>query len=234
MDKIAVYCASRNYYKHLLPAVMSLTTNSSVDIVYLLIEDNVFPYALPSNVKTINMKRQTYFSCTGPNYNSKWTYFSLLRVALPLIFYMHDKILYLDVDTIVNDNIDAIWDIDLGDNYFAAVKEIHKSTDKYKYFNAGVMLMNLKALRDSGIASMMINVLNVRKFDFCDQDCLNLFCEGKILEIPSYYNVNPYTEATKDKKIIHFAGDKNWENKDVYKYYMEHYSWNSFKYIVKL
>ena len=46
--KAAVYCATRNLYLDLIPAVKSLLANSDVDRVYLLIEDDAFPEELPA------------------------------------------------------------------------------------------------------------------------------------------------------------------------------------------
>ena len=45
--RVAAYCGTRNLYKDMVPAVKSLLVNSNVDKIYLLIEDDQFPYKLP-------------------------------------------------------------------------------------------------------------------------------------------------------------------------------------------
>lgn len=45
--RVAAYCGTRNLYKDMVPAFKSLLINSNVDIIYLLIEDDKFPYPLP-------------------------------------------------------------------------------------------------------------------------------------------------------------------------------------------
>ena len=46
MIKAAVYTGTRNLYKQMVVAVKSLIRNSDVDKIYLLIEDDEFPYWL--------------------------------------------------------------------------------------------------------------------------------------------------------------------------------------------
>lgn len=222
-NKVAVYLATRNYYIHLLPAVTSLIVNSSVDVVYLLIEDDEFPYKLPDNVITLNASHQDWFAPTSPNYNCGWSYMVLLKVVLPFIFPLKDKILYLDVDTIVDQNIDDIWDIDISDYYFGAAKELHKSTSDYSYFNAGVLLMNLDKLRNDNMAGRIIDKLNTKSYGFAEQDCINELCQGQILEIPSDYNVTAFNAIPNERRIIHFAAIRNWYETALYKKYMNIY-----------
>jgi len=56
--KVAAYSGNRAVYYKMVPAVKSLLMNSDVDEIYLLIEDNRFPYNLPSKVKYINISNQ--------------------------------------------------------------------------------------------------------------------------------------------------------------------------------
>lgn len=223
MKKIVVYAGTRNYYAHMLPAVTSLLVNSSVDRVYLLIEDDVFPYKLPDRVHIINVSNQGYFKSSSPNYNCKWTYMAMMKMALPYLLPQYDRYLYLDVDTIVDKNIDDIWDIDMGDCCFAAVKETHKSHDDILYFNAGVLLIDRKNFVDSGLCDSVISALNTIKFPFPEQDCMNKVCSGKIREIPSDYNVSALHETPKVIKIIHYATYKDWSKMVYYQKYMHIY-----------
>ncbi|MBR6888541.1 MAG: hypothetical protein IKN16_08870 [Selenomonadaceae bacterium] len=73
-----------------------------------------------------------------------------------------DKVIYLDSDIIVNLDINELWQIELGDHPLAAVLEIANNTKislwsqyvrdnivkEENYFNAGMMIMNLKVLRN--------------------------------------------------------------------------------------
>lgn len=209
--KAACYCGTRNLYYDMLPAIKSLLANSDVDKVYLLIEDDTFPFELPDCVTCVNVSEQTYFRRDGPNFQNGWTYMVLMRAALHRVFPELDIILSLDVDTIVDADISGLWDIDLSDHYLAGVREPHKSI-KQLYVNAGVMLLNLKKLRESGKGDELIESLNSKHYDFNEQDCINELCNGNVLRIPGDYNQSDWTEPTATPKIIHFAAKKYYQD----------------------
>lgn len=217
--KAAAYLGTRNVYADMIPAVKSLLANSDVDKIYLLIEDDDFPYELPKCVECINVSNQEYFDRDGINFNNRWTYMILLKAALFRIFPDLDKIVCLDVDTIVDDDVSDLWDIDISNYYVAGAKEPWKSKNCL-YINAGVMVMNLAKLRD-GRGDSIIRELNTKKYTFCEQDCINLLCRGEMLEIPSFYNANNYTEPTTKPKIVHFAAVPAWQNAPLVSKYRE-------------
>ena len=102
----------------------SLLMHSDVNKIYFLIEDDVFPYDLPSEVECINIKGQQWFSAdTCPNMKNRCSYMVLLRVVFSQIFPHLDRILTIDNDTIVRDNISELWDLDLEDYYLAGCSE---------------------------------------------------------------------------------------------------------------
>lgn len=209
--KAAVYCGTRNLYSDMIPAIKSLLSNSDVDKIYLLIEDDTFPFELPDCVECINVSNQTYFGKDSPNYRNGWTYMVLMRAALHRIFQEHDKILSLDVDTIVAKDISDIWDLPVDSFYLAGAREPHKSSDRL-YVNAGVMLLNLKRLRETGKGDEIINALNTKRYPYNEQDCINELCNGGIYKMPSDYNANDWTEPTTTPKLVHFAAIHRWQN----------------------
>ena len=221
--RAAVYTGTRNLYESMIGAAKSLLTFSDVDQIYFLIEDDVFPYELPPKTITINISNQTYFPSNGPNFRSRFTYMALIRAALTKVFPDLDKILSLDVDTIVNENISILWDIDLGDNYFAAAKELIKSVNGFFAINAGVMMMNLKQLREDGKDDEVINAVNTKYYKYDIQDAYAEYCQGRILELSPEFNMNndvDYKKA-KFKRIIHYAGIKGWQDFPLFKYYRD-------------
>lgn len=208
--RAAVYCGTRNLYQHMVTAAKSLMIHSNVEKIYFLIQDDVFPYQLPQIFECINVSNQQYFRKDGPNYKSKFTYMALIRAALTKIFPNLNTILSLDVDTIVNENISDLWDIDLTNYYIAGAIEPKKSTENYMYINAGVMLINLKKLREDKKDDEIINILNTNHFTFDIQDAYNKQCQTKIYELSPEYNVNSFTKfkQIQCQKIIHFAAMK--------------------------
>lgn len=206
--KVAVYTGTKNLYPDMVPAVKSLLIHSDVDEIWLFIEDDEFPYELPKNVKIKNVSNQKYFKPDGPNMKSKFTYMAMMRAALYKEFPKLDKILSLDVDTLINDDISSLWDVDLGDDYYlAAVREPARSWREDIYVNIGVALYNLEKLRD-GMGDEVVKALNEGNYTYLEQDVFNQKCKGKILEIGSEYNATEYTKPTNHPKIVHYAGMK--------------------------
>ncbi len=221
--KVAVYTGTRNIYKDMLPSIKSLLIHSDVDKIYLLIEDNIFPYELPKEVECINISDQKFFNPSGPNFNSSWTYIILIRAALSKIFPQYDKILSLDVDTIINQNISELWDMDLTNYYLAAVSEPCKSSENFISINMGVTLINLKKMRDDHKDDEIIQKLNEKYYDYPEQDCISELCQGHIFELPPNYNINNWADLDKvDERIIqHFAATKGWQNLPLVKKYRD-------------
>ena len=205
--KAAIYTGTRNLYEHMLPAIKSLLCNSDVEKLYLGIEDPVFPYELPDICEVIDLSGQTIFDSNGPNIGSRWTYMAMMRAALVKILPEDlDRVLSLDVDTIVVQDISNLWDLPIDDCYFAASHEFHMTNEKFLYTNVGVVLFNLKKLRD-GKADEVIRMLNNRAFGWVEQDCLNLLCQGYIYDMPAVYNAHYYTRNPDNPKIIHHIGN---------------------------
>ena len=228
--RVAAYTGTRNLYRMMVPAVKSMIINSDVDNIYLFIEDDEFPksYGMPEEiVHTINCSKQKYFPPDGPNMKSKFTYMALMRAAFYKEFPELDRILSLDVDTIVNEDISDIWDLPLGnDYYFAASKEPGASkmwsdltgTD-FLSTNIGVCLQNLRKFRDDGKGDEIIEMLNTKRSDYVDQEAFNYMCQGHIYDLPPEYNSNYFTKECERPKIVHYAGIKKWDEKLLVKKY---------------
>lgn len=177
------------------------------------------------------------------------------RILIPLIIPSEiDKILFLDSDLIVKENIDQFWKVDLshyshiaiencGDN-LPFIKKLEMSSDS-KYFNAGILMINLKWWKEKDIYNSCMNFIQTSfdKITFHDQDVLNAVLENKWLEFPLKYNAQSYVFSTSrdalnssDEEIkafhnpiiIHFTGggdSKPWfySNKHPYKNLYEYY-----------
>jgi len=163
---------------------------------------------LPPEVECINVSNQQWFDEDGPNFTSKWSYMILVRAALAKLFPHLDRILSLDCDTIIRNNISELWEIPLDDYYFAGVHEPDKSTETFIYINAGVMLFNLKKIREDKKDDEYIYNLNNCYRPYPEQECFSALSQGKILELPSEYNLSCVAQTSTREKILHFAANK--------------------------
>lgn len=97
------------------------------------------------------------------NQMSRFTIGTMFRRSLPELLPNLNRIIYLDADLFVNRDIKELWDVDICEYCLAGVADegvdIHnypKILNKYpgikkeSYFNAGVLYMNLKKLREFG------------------------------------------------------------------------------------
>lgn len=216
--KAAAYTGTKNLYKAMVPAVKSLICNSDVDKVFLFIEDDTFPYDVPKDIVEVrNASKQKYFKPDGPNMNSRFTYMAMMRAALAKELPDLDRILSLDVDTLVVDDISHLWDVELDDYYLASVQEPAASRNHgYWYSNIGVALYNLEKLRD-GKCDEVIEALNTKEYKYLEQDAFNELCQDEILPISNRFNSNYFCGVSNHPAIVHYAGKKYWQEESEYK-----------------
>lgn len=216
--KAAVYCATRNLYKDVLPSLKSVLKNTDIEKIYLLIEDDEFPEWLPDCVEVRNVSNTKLIKKSGPNYKNWWTYMVLLRGGYHKLFPDLDRILSLDVDTVVLDDVSELWALNMEKKYIAAVEEPLLSSGHH-YVNAGVMFMNLEKLRD-GTGDRILKSLNEKKWKMPEQDCYNHFCDGKVYLLPGDYNSSFCTAPIMFKeKIIHYPSRQDWMDEPIVQKY---------------
>ena len=213
--KAVAYCATRNLYEPLAVAVYSLLHNTpSIDRAYLFLEDDEFPLLQDDRIKVLNVDHEhKYLRQTSPHYKSVFTYMALVRLTFTKYLPRVNKLLYLDVDTIVDRDISALWKIDLTDYAVASVPELHHCLEQGKpYVNSGVSLFNLKYLREHGLDDKMLEMINNgEKLAFCDQDAINIVCENKIYFLDDTYNeIFNATKSSFTPHIVHYAGWHDW------------------------
>ena len=222
-DKVAVFCGTRNVYDSMETAAKSLMCHTKMDRVYFFIEDDVFPRELPKEFIVRNVSGQKWFNPKGPNYKNAWTYMCLMRAAFAKLMPDEDVVLSLDIDVVVNEDISELWEIGLDGYYYAGVREVEQTKKQQTtYCNFGVIMMNLKKVREDGIDDKVIVSLNKDRWGCPEQSAFNHFCAGKILELDPKYNATRagrITPDTEEEKISHYAGIKYWKQfKPVKKY----------------
>ena len=143
-------------------------------------------------------------------YSSAATYYRLLAARLlPELEYG----IYLDGDIAVFGDIADMLDCCMADSgtffsdcYLAAAKDIglrygtdgffarHRASIGFSneeitgYFNAGVLVMNLKKIREDGLEERFVSLL-ANNYTFVDQDILNMVCKGKVRYLPARFNI---------------------------------------------
>lgn len=177
---------------------------------------------ITSSVEAISKKLHTR------DYYSKSTYF---RLFIPELYPKIDKALYLDCDIILCTDVAELFDIEIKDNLVGAisdgfVKSVSRLHDYVTerigvrtpadYFNAGVLLMNLKEMREADFENRFIDLIAKVTFNVAqDQDYLNVLCNGRRKSIGEEWNAMPgFTSCDDEKKLIHFNLDNKPWHKD--------------------
>ena len=124
---------------------------------------------------------------------------ALLKFKLPELFPNLDKILYLDGDIIVRDNLASLYETDLGEHYVAAVRDLPQvlyqeqsigaEISGQEYFNSGVMLLNLKKMREMGcMQRLMEEKRKLENDSLMDQNIFNIVFQNSVIQLSFLYN----------------------------------------------
>ena len=173
-------------------------------------------------------------------HTEQWTIEVYFRLMLQdLLPDTVDKLLYLDTDIIICNSIEEYYNTDLGDNYLAVNADMsaervglvpvqeqlfadHIKNGDFRYFNAGIMLMNLKLLRrDYSFETFMKEFEKRKDLIFAqEQDLLNDLFYGRVIYVDctrydlfakvAYNEDKGYEWAKNNTSIIHYAGRKPW------------------------
>lgn len=180
------------------------------------------------------------------------TYF---RLILPILLKDSvDKLYYIDADVVCLKNAREFFEIDLGNDIIGAVPDIDKTANKrilaldlkeHIYFNAGVLIINVKRWNDFNVLEKCLNKLNEdpKKFLYQDQDALNLVLTKKIKYLSKNFNCISVSNINFfDIVLLHFANQpKPWNikwnlnimynsfTKNLYSYYEEKTPWKNCK-----
>lgn len=197
---------------------------------------------------------------------TKWhftveTYF---RLFIQDVMTGYDKVLYLDGDMIVKHDIAKLYKEDIDGYLLAACRDVDmmgiynsnilegdnvidpkrknyidnvlKLKQPFDYFQAGVILFNLKEMRKSFSPQEALKFAASKQWEYLDQDVLNYFAQGKVKYLDLSWNVLydwefvriknviskapldaylAYMESRKNPKIIHYGGTiKPWQRPD--------------------
>lgn len=238
--KIHICLASDDsFLQHLSVVIASVIKNSSPKngFVFYILNDNISQKNKKKlskmensgcRIKYIQVNKEKFKNCPLLH---KWislvTYY---RLSMPSLLPLDiDKVIYLDSDLVVLDDIEKLFNIDIEDYYAAGVQDLRclpniNSTKIETHVNAGVMLFNLKKMREDKIEEQFFdyinkNYTNVSFFWEQDQTIINKVMENKIKNLNFKWNVQCFKlspefqtpescKALNTPSIIHFRGSQ--------------------------
>lgn len=194
---------SSNYYD-----VIVLSDGLSLSNRVAMIEENTrdnFSLRFVDAISWLDNKKFYTFQHIG-----RTTY---LRLAVFDILSCFEKVIYLDCDMVVNRDIGELYNQCIEGYMVAAVKDTvmrgwccaktkeSEEQCKYneeqlgmldvsRYFNAGVMILNIKEFCSHGYtSSKLINMALSKKWRWLDQDLLNKVCYDNVVFLDARWNV---------------------------------------------
>ncbi len=185
------------------------------------------PGSLVEKLDVTALYEQEFHECV--NETAYCTPYTLLRLLADLIPQIPDKLLYLDIDIMIANDIKQLWDIDVTDYEYAAVKEKYGCwLIRPDYFNAGMLLLNMARIRETGLLKKARELIRTKKLLFADQSAIFKSTTRKKL-LPRIYNEQSKFNK-KDTVVCHFCkrlmfrpyphteNYKQWQVEEIHKY----------------
>ena len=243
------FAADDNYIPCLAVAVTSLIKNSSLNNNYRIIVlhtgmsekgRNDIKSLETNNVKIdfedLNPVVEKFESDLELRLRDYYTTAIYYRMFIPSMFKQYDKAIYLDSDVLLLNDIADLYNMEINNKLLAVcpdsvvkydsgiLKEyvkVNVGVEPQYYFNSGVLLMNLKELRNNNIEEKFKYILTNHNPETIapDQDYLNLLCYGNVHFLGEEWNKMPdLGEKVPVEKLslIHYnMFRKPWHYKDV-------------------
>ena len=270
INKLHIVVASDNHYIILLAALIkSIEANIRLGqtIEIHVIEDKVSDGSKAKLKSSINPQITSLVWHPMESVIPKGMNLPLDKSSYPLNIYMRlfipyfipeeiEKVLYLDVDMIVQEDVTTLFEEELGNNVIAAVLDPRIITfdnswggifnyealglsGKTRYFNTGLILMQTKRWREQDITVKIIDCINNNKkfVNYPDQYGLNVVLANQWLELSPLWNHFSTIDTNEKPNLIHFVERKpiyqsynyNLEFKKTFYFFLNQTAWKNFK-----
>lgn len=268
LDPIAIVCVCDNHYAILLAALIKsieFNHSSGEKLEFYIVEDGITSKNKLKITNAVNPDRTainwlTMTDCLPedakmPVDNSSLPLNIYIRLFIPFFIPKNIKrIIFLDVDMIMLEDISKLWYTDLGDNIIGAVQDqfiqvvsrwggLSNYEDlgipaDNKYFNAGLMLIDIEKWENADVTNSVLTSLseNKKHVQFQDQYGLNAVLALRWLSLDPLWNRFANSEDERPF-LIHFTGRKpiykSYEFSEKYKVifyeYLNMTGWKNFK-----
>lgn len=237
-DAVAVVFSFNNdFCKYFAAALRSLVTCSNPDKFYDIIvfcsdisKQNKYLLSciLKENFNIRFFDVKSYLGSYLGEYNlcgfKCWSVDMYYRLLIPIIMREYEKVLYLDSDVIVKNDVSFLFDKDFEDceilasrdvfslladiSSFSEMKDYILNTlkiDNYKdYFNSGVILFNISKIDKENYLERLKVAFALEKTYYPDQDILNFIFKKRVKFIPLNWNMQYHIPLYYDKYFDKF------------------------------
>ena len=205
--------SSENYFYDINVLVESISDKYK-DTILDMQDDNI-------SIRFCDVTKKVRSLCQRLHLRDYYTRATYYRFFIPDMFPQYDKGLYLDCDIAITRDIAHMYNVPLKDNLVGAVvEEVMTDIDVFgrysevvlgiprnKYFNAGILSMNLSKMREMKIEEVFASLLSVKTYAVAqDQDYLNVICYGRVKYLDPLWNKTPmpYSDPSRTPFIAHY------------------------------
>ncbi|AGF25756.1 general stress protein A [Bacillus amyloliquefaciens] len=264
-----VSCADDNYARHLGGMFASLLMNMDKTRnakLYVIdggitaenkdkLEQTAMSFGTP--LEFLEVDADQYKHAVESSHITKAAYY---RISIPDLIKDESvkRMIYIDCDAIVMEDISVLWDLDISPAIVAAVEDAGQHerlkkmniSDTAKYFNSGIMIIDFEPWRKQNISKKVIDFINDNSSEdflvFHDQDALNAILYDQWHELHPRWNAQThiimnektppelidrirYRETRAEPAIVHFCGgDKPWNTGTSHPYRDHYFRYMSF------
>lgn len=244
-EPVHIACgADERYVPHLAVMLHSLCANTRTAPLSIHVMDGGLPEAARDYLRRVVSAHRMQIDFVSINVSrlqhlrlAEWfSPANYYRMLLPELLPSLDRVLYLDADIVVDDDIVPLWKVELGEHALGAIPNVlHPKNPQdhvfnlglrapHDYLNSGVLLMNLKRMRESGIDRTLLEYagMHPQLMLYADQDAFNGVLKGRWLRLHPRWNVqttmlevapadqplepSELAEALQRPAVIHYMG----------------------------
>ncbi len=169
---------------------------------------------------------------SSPNMENFYTPYAFLRLFADEAEGMPERVIYLDTDTVALGDIAPLYSFDLNGCDYAGAKDfLGKFFINPRYINSGVLLLNIKQIRKSGLFRRARRFCATKKTAFPDQDAINRLAAKKCF-FPSRFNeqyavrsdtvVRHFSKTIRLFPFFHTINVKPWDIDGIHKKFKTH------------
>ena len=191
--------------------------NKTIVCFYILFEKNVDRtnlYKLESIVTNYKENVELYlYNMNNIFYSLKWRTKRIpmfYRIILPCLLKFLDRIIYIDIDVLAFDDLSEMYNLPFNNNYILALRD-HKwkgkdvkklGIKKDKYICSGVILFNLKKIRENNKSKLAVHFLltKTKSIGYFDQTVINYIYYPYIGRLPYKYGIFNYQNEIELKR----------------------------------
>ena len=251
-DKLIIPCAYALDNAYVFPTLVAMTSlvenagNNTFYNIYVLI-DSGFTEENKKILKSVEYNHihhcEVIFQLLSDKYKNEKTDKRIktpayYRLDLPIILPNVSRIIWMDGDTAVFEDLSELINLDMKGNYIMGfLDSVPEAIDKFGIINStvlctGVLLMDLDALRQNNMTQKFEKFLIEQKENINqhDQTIINVVCQGKIAPLPPKYGmwcfeakIHALKHNNRQRKHLQYN-----ENEFIYAYYhpaILHYVW---------